>query len=514
MAGIAELTGSRFATFLNALKPMWLDGAEAFFQSRASVLARLERSTQGVYGRHIEGSRNVGRTEGFGGSHHGNLGLRIADPDHAKYGRPKGSLANFSARGKLEQRVMQMARTAPGAFIENVRGEMSTLLRDYRYDMSQQIFSDGSGRIAVITEATDLQNGQLTCKHIFDLPSTTGAGQGDKLFRVREGMMVGILDTSECTSGAGNQSFIANGSGLRHFMVISVVGNLVTLGHPQETIQGSSAIDMRTAGPNTFPQEPAIGDYLVRTIIRHPVAANGAPSSDVYSDDASFHTFTGYRKVGEDGDYTTEKNNIHFGAAELIGYPAYAGTGGVFLEMGAGSTPVLGDVCGLSASQYQDWNGFVDANGGVARDVTDRMFHLSIMNVEQEGEGRVSNITCHPYIQERIKSILLQENVRYIPTQASGNPAEASVRAMEYQGRAILPELTCPASTAFLCDESELQLKQLMELDYIDEDGSIFDRMPDHAAFQFSLTYYAQTWIKTRRNRFSRIDDLLVAPAP
>lgn len=511
--GIETTAGATFATMMNALRPMWLDGAGAFFQSSASMLARLEKNRNNVVGDRIEGSRNVGRTEGFGGSHHGANGLRIADPDHAKYGRPRGGMAAFTARGKIEQRTMQMARSAPGAFIEHVRGEMSTLLRDMRYDLSQQIFGDGSGRIGIITAVADQSTnpGEFTVKNVFDQPAHATNAVGDQLYRIRPGMSVAILDTSACTAGTDNQIFhvtVAAGSnshpsGIRHFKVAAVSGNTVTL-----TSFAGTELDGRASTTGDMTSAIAVGDYLVRCVVRETGAPTAYTASATAGAAPDFINLTGYRKKGNDEDTPAYTTNVHFGTAELMGLNAYANDAEVYLEMGGSSTAVLGSLCGLSSTTYPDWKGYVDTNSGTARAVDDPMFHKAIMHVEHVGQGRVSNIVCHPNIEERIKTKLLQQNVRYIPTQASNDPTEASVRAMEYQGRPILPEITCPASTAYLIDESEFELKQLMALDYINEDGAVFHRMDDYAAFQFALTYYAQTWCKLARNKFARIDDL------
>lgn len=499
------------------LKQMHLDGARAIFQSRGSLFARLNMNKNNVAGSNIIAASNTGRHEGFGGSHatdglvaSSTLGssIRLADPAYEPYLNRKGQTADFSLRGKISGKEMAQTKNDMGAFIRVSSANVGAGFRDLKYDLNGQLFSDGSGRLGIISSIT-AASGIVNLRHPFDRPSAavSGAATTGTNFthmRVRPGMYVGIIDRSACTAGFANQVFhvTATGgpnsyvAGIRHFYVSAVSGAAVTLKGPDGTTAlhlGASATgDLASAVESS-------GDFLVRSTFRSPSMA--APTA--YTSANSFHVLTGYRR--KDG---TETSNTHYGAAELIGLPAYCEDGDVYLEMAGSSTPTTGGLEGLPIANAPDWSGYVleGATPGTAEAGTRLKFMKLLNAVEKLGEANASFLVMHPDTEALMIEKFVHSDIQYQNLGKSSGEEVAEGRA-RFQGRETLTDMACPIGTVFAYYEPELELKMLLELDMVNGDGSNLFRSADHYDYQWSAVMSAQTWAE-RRNRFAALYDL------
>lgn len=505
------------------LKQMHLDGARAIFQSRGSLFARLNMNKNNVVGSNIIAASNTGRHEGFGGSHatdgltaSATLGssIRLADPGYEPYLNRKGQTADFSLRGKISGKEMAQTKNDMGAFLRLSSANVGAGFRDLKYDLNGQLFSDGSGRLGIISSLVGSgSTGGVNVRHPFDRPSavvSTAAVTGTNFnhMRIRPGMYVGILDRSGCTAGFTNQAFhetnttsptTANAGGHRHFYVSAVSGATVTLKFPDGTTQ----LDLRAAGSGAGDLTALVenGDILVRSTIRAPTAVGTAPTQ--YTSDNTFHMLTGYRR--KDG---TETSNTHYGAAELIGLPAYCEDGDIYLEMAGSNTPTLGGLEGLPIANAPDWSGYVleGATPGTAEAGTRLKFMKLLNAVEKLGEANASFLVMHPDTEALMIEKFVHSDIQYQNLGKSSGEEVAEGRA-RFQGRETLTDMACPIGTVFAYYEPELELKMLLELDMVNGDGSNLFRSADHYDYQWSAVMSAQTWAE-RRNRFAALYDL------
>lgn len=502
------------------LKQMQLAGAKSIFQSRGSLFARLNMNKKNVVGSSIIAASNTGRHEGFGGAHSTDglaasttLGssIRLADPAYEPYANRKGQTADFSIRGKISGKEMAQSRNDVGAFIRLSSANIGAGFRDLKYDLNGQLFSDGSGRLGIISSLT-AASGIVNVRHPFDRPSAASSGAATtgtnfNHMRIRPGMYVGILDVSACTAGFANQSFHSTASGggyaagIKHFYVSAVSGAQITLKGPD----GSTTLHLGQTATGNLDQAVAAGDILVRSIIRTPSMSAPTAYSALATSDAmkSFHVLTGYRR--KDG---TETSNTHYGAAELIGLPAYADDGNVYLEMAGSSTPTLGGLEGLEVGSAPDWAGYVieGTTPGTAEPGTRQKFMKILNYVEKVGEANASFLVMHPDTEGLMIEEFVHSDVQYMNLGKS-NGEEVAEGRIRFQGREILTDMACPIGTVFAYHEPELELKMLLELDMVNADGSNLFRSQDHYDFQWSAVLSAQTWAE-RRNRFAAIYDL------
>ncbi len=499
------------------LKQMHLDGARAIFQSRGTLFARLNMNKNNVVGSNILAASNTGRHEGFGGSHatdglaaSATLGssIRLADPGYEPYLNRKGQTADFSLRGKISGKEMAQTKNDVGAFIRLSSANVGAGFRDLKYDLNGQLFSDGSGRLGIISSLVGTgDGGGVNVRHPFDRPSAASSGAATtgtnfNHHRIRPGMYVGILDVSACTAGVANQVFhvtAAGGpnsivAGIRHFKVSTVSGATITL-----TAPGGTALDLRADTTGNIDNLVAAGDILVRSTVRSPSEA----TPTAYTSNTGFHYLTGYRRKD-----ATETSNTHYGAAELIGLPAYADDGNVYLEMAGSSTPTLGGLEGLEVGSAPDWAGYVieGATPGTAEAGTRLKFMKAINAVEKLGEANTSFLVMHPDTEALMIEKFVHSDIQYQNLGKSSGEEVAEGR-IRFQGREILTDMACPIGTVFTYYEPELELKMLLELDMVNGDGSNLFRSADHYDYQWAAVMSAQTWAE-RRNRFAAIYDL------
>lgn len=509
------------------LKQMHLDGARAIFQSRGTLFARLNMNKNNVVGSNILAASNTGRHEGFGGSHatDGTLAsttlgssIRLADPGFEPYLNRKGQTADFSLRGKISGKEMAQTKNDVGAFIRLSSANVGAGFRDLKYDLNGQLFSDGSGRLGIISSLT-AASGIVNVRHPFDRPSAAAAtaaitGTNFNHHRIRPGMYVGMVDVSACSAGVAAQSFhntdttspaTANAGGHRHFYVSAVSGAAVTLKFPNGTT--TLHLDLANGGSGDMVAAVAAGDFLVRSTYRVPVGLTTAETA--YSDGTSaafspsFHYLTGYRRKD-----ATETNNTHYGAAELIGLPAYCDDGDVYLEMAGSSTPTLGGLEGLAVSSAADWAGYVieGATPGTSEAGTRLKFMKAINAVEKLGEANTSFLVMHPDTEALMIEEFVHSDVQY-QNLGKSNGEEVAEGRIRFQGREVLTDMACPIGTVFTYYEPELEMKMLLELDMVNGDGSNLFRSADHYDYQWAAVMSAQTWAE-RRNRFAAIYDL------
>lgn len=506
---IDTIVGQSLSAAGGALKTVYIGGLQAIFPTDTSTLKWLKMHTEGFEGLEIKGSKNVARNQGFGASHATDDSLRLADPHRNTYANPKASMGNFSMRGKIPGKLMQRVKSDRGGFIKLLVADQAALMRDAAFDMDQQLYGDGSGRVAIVTAVGSASAGSLTLKHPFDCPSHATAGQqGTDIsrHRINTGGVYAFVDASASTTGAATQAFhvsVADGptanvlAGTRHFLCSAISGNVATF-----TFLDGTAVDFRANTTGDMEEALAVGDAVVRCVIRESTGLT-APTAYTASTAAAlpaFHEYTGYRRKD-----TTETTNTHFGAVELIGFPAYCSESGGFLEYNSGSA-TAGNIEGISYSTYPDWKGYVQQGGtpGTAEAGTRRKFMLALQRIQLRGEKRASRIFTSPVVLTNMLEKFVHSDIQYSQVAAT---TEIAGRDVTFQGTPIVTSEACPDSAAFLCPDGALSFYQMMDIEWVNQDGAILSRMGDHYDFQYSAVMFAQTFTE-RPNHFAAIYDL------
>ncbi len=489
--GIVDTTGLGFTNF-TAFKSFFLDGSRAFFSRAAMTITRLQRDNTNVVGNEVLGSFEALGTEGFSGSHDD----RLPDPHFPTNIPMRFPLVDHFARGKIGGKLIQAARTSPGAFVNAFKQLLMAKVRDLRFDMNGEVYGDGSGRLATIDiTGSTLASGILKVGHPFDLPADVDAWEGGVPHRLRVGMPIFIVDTTLSTAGA--QLFLATDNAATQaqmFFITAVdrLNNLITI----SLTAGGSGADLQAGGD--IEVAPIDGDVIVRSKLRSQASGINLLHADA-------HTQSAYRKA------VTGNNNANTGCAELMGFYGLANNAGVFEEYTALSTAATEYLQAINHSTYPEWKAYVDSNSGTPRAITVPMVQKAFDAIEEDGMGVPTAMFTSRAVRRRIRDSLMQDNIRYVNPDVQTKMGSVTISTIGWGPVPILVDLMCPASSIIVADESKLHMATLEEMNFIDRDGHILSRLPDHYAFQFALVYSAQLWT-SQRNCLARIDDIDVTP--
>jgi len=148
----------------------------------------------------------------------------------------------------------------------------------------------------------------------------------------------------------------------------------------------------------------------------------------------------------------------------------------------------------ISRSTYPEWNAQVleHATPGTSRPITDDLLDTAILQVQEQAEGEPS-LGITSATQWRKIGQLMTPDRRYAPTMT----LEGGFEALRWTGVDIVWDRDCQTDgngnhMFFLLDESELQIYQLADWDFIDEDGAILARASGGLHFDATLYYYAE----------------------
>ena len=127
----------------NALKSFYLDAVKDSLDAKTSpLLAKVEHSTENVYGKDVKKLIRIGINNAFGvGSETGDL----PQSEQSDYAQMTATLKNLYGTIEISDKAIRASQSNEGAFINLLNGEMESLLRSAKYHVGRMIMGNGVG---------------------------------------------------------------------------------------------------------------------------------------------------------------------------------------------------------------------------------------------------------------------------------------------------------------------------------------------------------------------------------
>lgn len=131
-----------------ALKDYYMDPIRDLLNSKTILYNRIARNEEDVSGRQVYASLRVGRNQGIGAAGRGG---KLPEPQQQEYSATKFTTQRLYARIMVDGQGMAESRDSAGAFIDVLDGEINNVVQDFGVDVNRQLFGNGSGILAKIT---------------------------------------------------------------------------------------------------------------------------------------------------------------------------------------------------------------------------------------------------------------------------------------------------------------------------------------------------------------------------
>jgi hypothetical protein len=194
-------------------------------------------------------------------------------------------------------------------------------------------------------------------------------------------------------------------------------------------------------------------------------------------------------------DESSSRGNEPFGLAAII-----ADVDPPLADGAHGLTQGLGEIVATAPQ----WAAFVLDNGGVAIPFSQDMLQQASDGVDIQGDGTVGMwMTTHGIRRQYLNSLVA--NKRY-PGMMK---LDGGFSAVEYNGRPMVVDKDCTRGRIYGLDLDTIEIYYETDYQWMDADGSILHRLPDHDAYQATLYRYWQmgSWARNRNCAIHDIQD-------
>lgn len=150
------------------------------------------------------------------------------------------------------------------------------------------------------------------------------------------------------------------------------------------------------------------------------------------------------------------------------------------------------------------WNSTVLKNAGVLRDITLRLLQDGNDEAEAQGDGEVTCWITTYGIRSDILALMIADKRFTAPFEMD---LDGGFRSLSYNGVPIVPDRHAPKHMLFGLDEPTLKYYQMSDLEWLEEDGSVLNRIPDKASYEATGFLYRELANTDPKNSV-RIEDL------
>jgi len=164
--------------------------------------------------------------------------------------------------------------------------------------------------------------------------------------------------------------------------------------------------------------------------------------------------------------------------------------------------PSKENIGGLDANAIGSWNAAVIENGGLPVPFNQDMLQQGMDHLDILGDGTVNFfMTTHGIRRQYLTSLV--SNKRYVNTMQ----LDGGFKALEYDGIPMVIDKDCTRGRIYGLDLETLHMFSETDYQWMDADGSILQRLPNHDAYQATLYRYWELGTDAR-NRNLVIKDI------
>ena len=130
----------------NALKSFYLDAVKDTLDMKTSpLLAKIERSSENVYGKDVKKTVRLGLNNAFGVSTETGS---LPQSQQSNYGQMTATLKNLYGTIEISDKAIRASQSSEGAFVNLLNAEMESLLRSAKYHVGRMVMGNGMGYLA------------------------------------------------------------------------------------------------------------------------------------------------------------------------------------------------------------------------------------------------------------------------------------------------------------------------------------------------------------------------------
>ena len=168
-----------------------------------------------------------------------------------------------------------------------------------------------------------------------------------------------------------------------------------------------------------------------------------------------------------------------------------------------------GSLFNIDPSTYTVWKSYVDDNSGTNRTLTDNIMMKALDEIKI-ASGAVPKLAISSFDVIRAYTAQLNSQKRFVNTQELKGGQTGIEVSSGASTVALMGDRFCTENTVYLPNTDYLTFHQAADWEFMQEDGSVLNRVSGYDAYEATLFTYREL-ATDRRNAHGRINDITQA---